>query len=1177
MWKRIVGSTDNANRARRLKNRSLRLESLEDRALLSVTTGAPDAGIAYGDILPADLLLFDSNVSGYLARNGAWVAPVLAPYNGSSSTALVVGEHCGGGVSGGFEQSGARVDLLVRDIPQTLIVSSTLESYPSVSIEGAGGKYGLAVALPGNGALACGAGNMPWIMVGSGRSICDVASALIGRAPAVTVSGIKVADLGTADFGASIVGVVGPNGAGKSALLSALSRSGIAGDGKYLPESDAWFGSAVADTAALRVLYPNGSGGNLLAREGRVTIPVLNPVIAGANNNRGDIIHVESAVTVQAIDFAVEKGGKVLVANGIKDESSLTGDAVSYADGEKRYIISVARADSGSVCNLSGTIVGTDTKVGANIKTGDIIYFEPSAKAQAKGFTVGGKVFVLLGMDIAQTFIRAGGPGSRGTDLLLTPVETSGGYAVSCAGALGIHHIVTIADDLSASAPSYRYKYLFEVVVSAPSHDDISIGLATDIERLLESGVSAGKVSGIQSVIEARAAAVAASAPSHDGMKKELVLDLDHRLLESGVSAGKVSGIQSVIEAPASAVTASAPSRDDINIGLATGIDRLLESGVSAGKASGVLAALAERRAAVVAEATGVGTGEVARSLDADVVSAQSGFFPPVIFGSAADEARIEFKLSELVDYQSFLVDASSESVTLYGVSKDGVKTEIQSIVNAGDKRALVVVSGNTAHNVTFTAGAMTFLNTIVYDGGRVKNDIVTVEGSDFSDTFRVDRFVDSDGLLSAILGQGKVWPGRGMYDTITVSTDTLSSDAILGAGATMYLSGVRSVSLDAKDGNDVFAFGKFAGSIDVVGGQGDDAFDFTRASARVKVNMALTSFQAPILGVSGRMRVANNDVEMVLGTAYKDVIITAPNTIFVSGEGNDDTVRLNGRLDTYTRVLLEKGSQTVSATGCGRFDVAIADGSKSNVNMASLKNGAMSLYSIGDNIRVLGTKCADSVVIRGNNAYVRGNQGNDEIQVIGADAKVYGDAGNDLIDVVKTSGTNFLSAGTGADIVLTGKGMNRVVATSGRNIVVENGGENTIIGNKERNLQIEDKIDKGLSGLFMLSSGSEERDYRRYHEMLELWDQPGAELDEIIDYIAGKGVLAEAGVVASSLPGGAPKIIVRENIADEAAFDPFVPGGIASSAGTDSSYIDDGIDNRLDGYFVPVTVKRLR
>lgn len=54
IWERMAGNKRGGLQAKRLSGRSLRLEPLEDRALLSVTPGLMAAGAADGAIVAAD-------------------------------------------------------------------------------------------------------------------------------------------------------------------------------------------------------------------------------------------------------------------------------------------------------------------------------------------------------------------------------------------------------------------------------------------------------------------------------------------------------------------------------------------------------------------------------------------------------------------------------------------------------------------------------------------------------------------------------------------------------------------------------------------------------------------------------------------------------------------------------------------------------------------------------------------------------------------------------------------------------------------------------------------------------------------------------------------------------------------------------------------------------------------
>ena len=405
-------------------------------------------------------------------------------------------------------------------------------------------------------------------------------------------------------------------------------------------------------------------------------------------------------------------------------------------------------------------------------------------------------------------------------------------------------------------------------------------------------------------------------------------------------------------------------------------------------------------------------------------------------------QAVIDWNLADYSDYTTFQINVVEGQVYLYGRAKDGMSFDMLEHESVGVGDGLTIHSNNTARDVTFKVDTLKTFGEILYIGGKTKNDTITLEGSDEENVFTMDQ---ETRLADVYERPGKAAARQVVFET--VSTSTQYED-----GATVIMSGVRTIAIDAMAGVDEFHFIRMGTTYDLIGGDGRDAIDFYKAESGAKLNLGKTTAQSVLSGQKGKICL-HGDIECVTGSLFNDSITTAANTQEVFGIGGSDTVNLVGDEATETRVQLEGSSQRVTGKGGGAFNIMINLGSKSTINMSSVKKGSMELHVQGDNVRVVGTMGNDNINVQGNNGDVQGNEGNDYIFVVGANAKARGGKGDDIIELTSTYGKCTLEGGEGNDVLIGGTGNDTIKARSGNNILVGGEGADKLIGGRGRDL----------------------------------------------------------------------------------------------------------------------------
>ena len=412
-------------------------------------------------------------------------------------------------------------------------------------------------------------------------------------------------------------------------------------------------------------------------------------------------------------------------------------------------------------------------------------------------------------------------------------------------------------------------------------------------------------------------------------------------------------------------------------------------------------------------------------------------------------------------NYTNFRVDSDGKYAHLYGVSQGGQEELLLATSLESLQQRITIYSDNTARNVTFTANALwSFRGDIVYVGGKTSNDVILLEGTDECDDFTMDQ---QTMMADVHTKDGKSTSQKVVFETVEV----LLNDEYCGS---VKMSGVRSITIDANEGRDTFEFVKFGTTYDLFGGEsGGTALSFANATSAAKIDMGKTKAQSSVLsGQKGKICL-HGGIEEVIGSKFNDKITTAASTRRVVGNGGSDTINLVGDADTWTSVYLNGYSQRVKGKGSGDFEVSISadkflatnnalngkhriseiDGSKSTVNMSSVKSGSLDLSVFGDNVKVTGTKGGDSIQIYGDNANIQGNDGDDYIWVSGVNAKVKGGNGDDVIDLRNTEGKCTLDGGAGDNFLIGGRGDDVLKVSSGNNVLIGGYGADKLTGGR--------------------------------------------------------------------------------------------------------------------------------
>jgi len=497
-----------------------------------------------------------------------------------------------------------------------------------------------------------------------------------------------------------------------------------------------------------------------------------------------------------------------------------------------------------------------------------------------------------------------------------------------------------------------------------------------------------------------------------------------------------------------------------------------------------------------------------------------------------------EWNLADYVGYDEFVLDATTDAnvtATLYGKNADGELDVLKAWDFVGAEAVATIVGRtNVAESLTIAAGAATLLAEISFDGGDGRRDSLAIAGTDADDAFALgteivetttpvyqnnpyekllQRYADMYGETSATYLRLKACYDAAyaqLQKCVVVKTATWGTVA-LENGAQIKFGGADDVAINAGAGNDSFDVAALNFAYTLVGGDGDDALDFSEAKGRLNVDMNATYRQYVVAGDGGTLRLVG-DFESVVGTARNDVVIGDADGLTFVGNGGSDVVTLVGG---ENNVELEGARQSVVVRG-GSAEIAIVDGDYSVVNVVGNKETRAALNATGDHISLFGglsavsaqivgdfasLHCgatsqtttaifgdyanvvtgagADVVSVGGDRATIKTGAGDDQVLAQGAFANVdlgagndvaviedgdaektgenivYGGVGNDFIFAANASGTNRFHAGVGNDVVVGSAGNDYLYADAGNNVLMGLAGADRLFGGSGRDALI--------------------------------------------------------------------------------------------------------------------------
>jgi Ca2+-binding RTX toxin-like protein len=306
---------------------------------------------------------------------------------------------------------------------------------------------------------------------------------------------------------------------------------------------------------------------------------------------------------------------------------------------------------------------------------------------------------------------------------------------------------------------------------------------------------------------------------------------------------------------------------------------------------------------AIVLDGASCGTATVDNTDTVDVtgspgsrfsIDLSGGAFAPGASGEGSGQAEIEFSadlggtgtLEIRGGSGADRVAAGTDGVNINaGERDDDVDVTLQGVaaieINGGDGKDVLTADGEQG-----TGSISTTKATIGGGGG---NDFLAGSGS--TDTLRGGEGTDTVDYSAA---------GTSVYVTElpnTTVTSTIGSDVlrdvenVIGSPASDFLSGGpgRNV-LRGGTGNDVFGGG--GGNDAFVGGPGDDKADFTRAPARMVVNLAKGTARG-----DGRDKLRS--IERAEGSRFSDRIVGTRKANEVNGGAGSDTITVGGGDDS--------------------------------------------------------------------------------------------------------------------------------------------------------------------------------------------------------------------------------------------------------------------------------------
>lgn len=572
-------------------------------------------------------------------------------------------------------------------------------------------------------------------------------------------------------------------------------------------------------------------------------------------------------------------------------------------------------------------------------------------------------------------------------------------------------------------------------------------------------------------------------------------------------------------------------------------------------------------------------------------------------------------------NYTSFKLDANTDAnytASLYGQERNGSWTLLKAwdFIGAG---ATATITGQTkaAENLFITGSAMELLGEILFNGGDgCAKDTVTIEGTADDDLFEINTEtavtttpIVTENPYTGLIEHYKSFYGEKskIYQKLKVIYDnayqilckhvrtTKSSYSLvsLADGASVKLTGVKDVALNALEGDDSFAISDVSANYTLAGNGGNDTLDFSETDAAVHIDLGSRSKQYALIGKSSTLRL-NDTFEIILGSDRSDRITADVSGAIVVGNGGRDAVVLTGGENW---VDLFGNGQSVTVRGTGLFNIDIEDGDYSVINAtltgitselnidASGRNiavyngrGTLNAEIVGDyavvsaalaeqvTLNVFGNygtvltgNGADQILYSGNGGIVRtgaeddliyyfgslgslhGGDGNDIILLydneddIAKNNNLFGENGNDVLYAVGASGSNRFYAGAGNDIVVGGYGDDFLFGTSGNNILIALDGKDQIFGGAGRDILMASRS----SELANLEDMSDEEIGLFFSALVNAW-MIDDDLEETLDILG-----------TESLADGAKDLLYR--------------GGGSRNLFFTNSLLDGDIDNALE------------
>lgn len=526
-----------------------------------------------------------------------------------------------------------------------------------------------------------------------------------------------------------------------------------------------------------------------------------------------------------------------------------------------------------------------------------------------------------------------------------------------------------------------------------------------------------------------------------------------------------------------------------------------------------------------------------------------------------------KWKLADYAEYDEFVLDATTDSnvtATLYGKNADGGLDVLKAWDFVGYE-AVATIAGQSkvAESLTITAGAASLLAEINFDGGSGRRDSIAIAGTANDDTFALGtetvetttpvyqsnpyekllrRYAEIYGKNSSTYLRLK-----DCYDAayarlqkcVVVKTATWGVVDVTD-GAAVKFNGVKNVAIDAGDGNDYFKIDSLNFTYSIVGGNGSDTLDFSKAKGRLNLDMNADYRQVAIIGDGGTLRLVG-DVESVVGTVKNDRIVGGNKGLTFFGNGGSDSVTLSDG-NNYVELVGPRQSVVVrggsSYVGIDKGDYSVVNvvGNKTTRTTLEMNGNHISLFGghsvidaaiVGDyvsahcgstaqtTVRIEGKNAnvvtgagADSVVVIGDRATIRVGGGDDQVWTQGAfanvdlgagndvafiedgDAKktggniVLGGVGNDFIFVANASGTNYLHAGLGNDVVVGSTGNDYIYANGGNNVLFGLAGVDRLFGGAGRDALIASRTSRTTD----LETKTRDEVIAWYAELYENW-----------------------------------------------------------------------------------------